>query len=51
MALLTPVQQGKFVLALKTWHEKMKENLEKWGKRLVRATQNFSKLAASVLQK
>jgi Spy/CpxP family protein refolding chaperone len=29
MALLTPVQQGKFVLALKKWHEKMKENLAK----------------------
>jgi coenzyme F420-reducing hydrogenase beta subunit len=33
---LTPVQQGRFVLALKTGHEKMKENLKKWGKRLVR---------------
>jgi Spy/CpxP family protein refolding chaperone len=28
MALLNPVQQGKFVLALKKWHEE-KENLEK----------------------
>ena len=25
MALLTPVQQGKFILALKKWHEGMKE--------------------------
>ena len=26
MALLTPLQQGKFILALKKWHEGMKEN-------------------------
>ena len=25
MALLTPIQQGKFILALKKWHEGMKE--------------------------
>jgi hypothetical protein len=29
MALLTPVQQGKFVLALKKWHGNMKEKLGK----------------------
>jgi Spy/CpxP family protein refolding chaperone len=29
MALLTPVQQGKFILALRKWHEEMKEKLEK----------------------
>jgi Spy/CpxP family protein refolding chaperone len=29
MALLTPVQQGKFVLILKKWHENMREKLEK----------------------
>jgi Spy/CpxP family protein refolding chaperone len=29
MALLTPMQQGKFVLALKKWHEEMKEKLER----------------------
>ena len=29
MALLTPVQQGKFVLALKKWHQEMKEKQEK----------------------
>jgi Spy/CpxP family protein refolding chaperone len=29
MALLSPVQQGKFVLALKKWHQEMKEKMEK----------------------
>ena len=29
MALLSPIQQGKFILALKKWHEGMKENLGK----------------------
>jgi Spy/CpxP family protein refolding chaperone len=29
MSLLTPMQQGKFVLALKKWHEEMKEKLER----------------------
>jgi Spy/CpxP family protein refolding chaperone len=29
MALLTPIQQGKFILALKKWHEEMKEKPEK----------------------
>jgi Spy/CpxP family protein refolding chaperone len=29
MALLTPMQQGKLVLALKKWHEEMKEKMER----------------------
>ncbi len=29
MALLTPVQQGKFILALKKWHEGMRGSSEK----------------------
>ncbi len=29
MALLTPVQQGKFILALKKWHEGMRAGPEK----------------------
>jgi hypothetical protein len=33
MALLTPVQQGKFVLALKKWHGNMKEKLGKTKRR------------------
>ena len=26
MALLTPSQQGKFILALKKWHQELREN-------------------------
>jgi Spy/CpxP family protein refolding chaperone len=29
MALLTPIQQGRFLLALKKWHQEMKEHFEK----------------------
>jgi Spy/CpxP family protein refolding chaperone len=29
MALLTPIQQGRFLLALKKWHQEMKEKFEK----------------------
>jgi len=29
MALLTPVQQGRFLMALKKWHEEMRERFEK----------------------
>lgn len=28
MALLTPIQQGRFLLALKRWHQEIKENSE-----------------------
>lgn len=33
MALLTPVQQGKFLIALKKWHQEMREKYEKQGKK------------------
>jgi len=32
MALLTPVQKGKFLMALKKWHREMCEQYEKKGK-------------------
>jgi Spy/CpxP family protein refolding chaperone len=32
MALLTPRQQGKFLIALKRWHQEMREQLEKQEK-------------------
>lgn len=33
MALLTPVQQGRFLMALKKWHQEMCEKYEKQGKK------------------
>jgi Spy/CpxP family protein refolding chaperone len=33
MALLTPVQQGKFLIALKKWHQEIREKYEKQGKK------------------